>query len=439
MSTSKGVNNDSLNDDFLALNLDVVPDEDPQQEEGLTEEDKEALEQPSEEQEQQEETGQTEQQTGEKSEEDDEDYWEKFFSGESSSEDTTEETEESQTESEEETQAESEEETSQDEEKKEGTSEDGEADTPLHLHAAIMKERGLLPSSFDLNEVKGENLQEQIESLADVIERGYEDRYKNLKSNLDNLSKEVVEKIEQGFTEEEAKQSVIDRAKIENIDDQSLEGDQEMQEKLVRQYHSMLNVPEATIEKYIKKAKDSDSLYDDAKEARSELPELYRKQDEQEQQRRQQEEEQRRERQKKLEQQFQQELESNVGKEIFPGVKINKKDTEQIYDYLRPKHTIEVNGEQKSVTYEQKLKYEDPVTYYLRWAALAKDGAFDKNADHKKVKQRQETQSTKKMAEKIENQQKKMKPKGGYKKTSTKGESNDPSQKLPDFGSLGIR
>lgn len=429
MSTSKGVNNDSLNDDFLALNLDVVPDDDPQQEEGLTDEDKEALEQTDEEQEQQEETGESQEETGEKKE-GDEDYWESFFSEESESEDTTEETEEAQEESEE---------ASQEEEKKEGTSEDGEADTPLHLHAAIMKERGLLPSSFDLNEVKGENLQEQIESLADVIERGYEDRYKNLKSNLDDLSKEVVEKIEQGFTEEEAKQSVVDRAKIENIDDQTLEGDQDMQEKLVRQYLSMSNVPEASVEKYIKKAKDSDSLYDDAKEARSELPELYRKQDEQEQQRRQQEEQQRRERQKKLEQQFQQELESNVGKEIFPGVKINKKDTEQIYDFLKPKYTVEVNGEQKSVTYEQKLKYEDPVTYYLRWAALAKDGAFDKNADHKKVKQRQETQSTKKMAEKIENQQKKMKPKGGYKKTPSKTESDDPSQKMPDFGKLGIR
>ncbi len=431
MSTnSKGVNNDSLNDDFLSLDLDVIPEEEESsQQEGLTQEDREALES-----EQEQSTEETTQEP--ESQENDEDYWQKFFAEENSEEDTSqpEGSEEKTEESSEEPEGEAED----TEEKKEETSEDGGADTPLHLHAAIMKERGLLPSSFDTSEVKGENLQEQIESLADVIEKGYEDRYKNLKSNLDDLSKEVVEKIEQGFSEEEAKQSVIDRAKVENLDEQTLENDQDMQENLVRKYLSMSNVPESTIEKYVKKAKDSDSLYDEAKEAKTQLPELYRQQEEEEKQRRQQEEQQRQQQRQQLEQKFQKQLEDSVGKEIFPGVKINKKDTEQIPELLKPKYTIEKNGKQYNVTLEQKLKYENPVNYYLTWAALAKDGAFDPNADHKKVKQRQETQSTKKMAEKIEKQQQKMKPKGGFKKTQSK-QSDEGSVSLPDFGSLGIR
>jgi hypothetical protein len=420
---SKGSQDDLTGLSIDNLGLDFIEEEETQEQEGLTQEDKDILTQ-------EDETSGT---SEEESEEFSDDYMNSFFNNEETSETSEEESGES------EEQEETEEDTTEQSEGEEA-SEEGEAETPLHLHAAIMKERGLLPSSFDPNQVEGETLDEQIESLANEIEKGYEDRYSHLKNGLDSLSKEVVEKIQQGFSEEEAKQSVVNREKINSITDEQLENDEKLQENLYREYLQKQNVPEKLIDKYIKKSRDADSLYEDSKEARESLPELYKQEDQKKQEEIQRQQQQQEQKRQETIQKLENQLNSLEGQEVYPGVKITKNDIPKIKEkLLQPvKYEEDENGNQIPISREAQLKREDPINYWIRWAALDNAGAFDKNADQKKVKQRQETEATKKLSKRIQEQQKKEKSKkSGINKGKTKQQESEIA--FPDFGSLGIK
>lgn len=315
---------------------------------------------------------------------------------------------------------------------------DSEVETPLHLHAALMKDRGLLPSSFNVDEVEGDTTEDKLEALADAIEKGYEERYNSLKGSLDSLSKEVLDKINSGLSEEEAKQSVVDRAKIENLDDETLEGDDDLQEKITRMYLQETGMPQKSIDRYIKNAKNSDSLYEEAKDARQELPEMYKQKDKEKQE---QVKQQQKEREKKREdtvKQIDQTLDNYVGKELYPGVKLNKNDAKKVKDILlNPAEYVEQNGQQVPISYEAKLKRDNPVEYYIRWANLVNLGYFDPNADLSKIKKKQETSYTKKMSDMINKQNEKQRKSVGHNKDQAT--NKDSSVTLPNFSQFGLK
>lgn len=421
-TNSKGSRDDLNSLSIENLGLDVIED-DTKEQEGLTEEDKNILSQ------------EDESESSSQSEENEDDYMNSFFNSETTEEESSEEETSTEETSEEET---TEEETT--EESEGGEAEESEAETPLHLHAAIMKERGLLPSSFDPAKVEGETLNEQLESLANEIEKGYEDRYSNLKNGLDSLSKEVMEKIEQGFSEEEAKESVVNREKINNITDQQLENDEKLQENLIREYLQKSNVPENQIDKYIKKSRDADSMYEDSKEARENLPGIYKQEDQKKQEEIKQQQQQQEQKRQETIQKLDQQLNSLEGQEIYPGVKITKNDIPKIKEkLLQPvKYEEDQDGNQVPISREAQLKKEDPINYWIRWAALDNAGAF--NGDQKKVKQRQETKATEKLSKKIQEQQKKeQSKKSGINKNKGVREAEESELSLPDFDKFGIR
>lgn len=410
-----------LMDDFSGLDIDFeeIGVTEDSEEQGITDEDKEILQQ----QEEPTEDGSQEQPTEETEEPEDESQTEE--PGEDA-EDSTEGTEQPE----------------EDTKEKEGEeTSDGEESNPLQLHAAIMKERGLLPPSFNPDEVEGETLDEQIKSLADTIEKGYEDRYSNLKGSVDELSKEVIEKIEAGFTEEEAKQSVVEREKINKITDEQLESDEKLAEDIYRQYLKMSDVPDKAIEKMIKRSKDADTLYEDSKEGRDEMPNLFKERDKQKEQQVKEEERKKEKKREETLKTLDKQLNELEGKEIYPGLKISKKDIPKIKDLLLKPSTYEEdeNGKQIPISKEQQLKKEDPVSYYTRWAALANAGAFDKDFDPTKVKKNLETDATKKLSRKIQEQQSKEKQKkSGMGRKTPKKEDKGSDVELPDFTEFGL-
>jgi hypothetical protein len=417
-------NKEQLMDDFAGLDIDfeeigMTDESGESQEQGVTDEDREILQQQEEP-----EDGSQEQPT----KEDDESQGEE--PGDESQEEELGDSSEEDEQPKEDTK-----------DKEEGETSDGEESNPLQLHAAIMKERGLLPPSFNPDEVEGETLDEQIKSLADTIEKGYEDRYSNLKGSVDELSKEVIDKIEAGFSEEEAKQSVIEREKVSKITDEQLESDEKLAENVYRQYLEMSGVPDKAIDKMIKRSKDADTLYEDSKEGRDGLPDLFKEKDKQKEQ---QIQEQERKREKKREETLKtldKQLNDLEGKEIYPGLKVSKKDIPKIKDLLLKPTTYEEdeNGKQIPISKEQQLKKEDPVNYYIRWAALANAGAFDKDFDPTKVKKNLETDATKKLSKKIQEQQTREKnKKSGMGRKTPKKEEKGNDVELPDFSQFGL-
>lgn len=303
-------------------------------------------------------------------------------------------------------------------------------DDTLRLYAEVFKEKGLLPSSFDLDEIEGDTQEELIENQVNAIHEALESEKGSYKQNLDQLSKEVNELVEQGVDYGEAKQRVTDRARIERMTEDQLEEDDQMKEYVLRTLYKKKNYSDKDIEKMIERSKDADKLDEDAKEAKSELPEIYKQEDKQlaEQQKAQQEqrEKQRQETIKKIDET----LKESQGQELFPGLQMNETDANKVKEYMTQPVDWEQreDGTQVPISKEVQLRRENPIEFSKRLNYLIHLGYFDPKADMSKIGKKQESNAVKKISQRLKEQDKKSqkdtgrsKAKGADKRTNPQG------------------
>jgi len=330
----------------------------------------------------------------------------------------------------------SDEQSSEGEDKKEA---EYSTDDTLRLYAEVFKEKGLLPSSFDLDEIEGDTQEELIENQVNAIHEALESEKGSYKQNLDQLSKEVNELVEQGIDYGEAKQRVTDRARIERMTEDQLEEDDQMKEYVLRTLYKKKNYSDKDIEKMIERSKDADKLDEDAKEAKSELPDIYKQEDKQlaEQQKAQQEqrEKQRQETIKKIDET----LKESQGQELFPGLQMNETDANKVKEYMTQPVDWEQreDGTQVPISKEVQLRRENPIEFSKRLNYLIHLGYFDPKADMSKIGKKQESNAVKKISQRMKEQDKKSQKDTGRSKAKgadkrTKSQEWDKSQ-LPNW------
>lgn len=307
---------------------------------------------------------------------------------------------------------------------------DYSTDDTLRLYAEVFKEKGLLPRSFNLDEIEGETQEELIENQVNAIHEALENEKGSYKQNLDQLSKEVNELVEQGVDYEEAKQRVTDRARIERMTDDQLEEDDQMKEYVLRTLYKKKNYSDKDIDKLIERSKDADKLDEDAKEAKNELPDIYKEEDKQIAQQQKEQQEQREKQRQETIKKIDETLKEAQGQELFPGLQMNETDVNKVKEYMTQPVDWEQreDGTQVPISKEVQLRRENPIEFSKRLNYLIHLGYFDPNADMSKIGKKQESNAVKKISQRLKEQDKKSqkdtgrsKAKGADKRTQSQG------------------
>ena len=281
-------------------------------------------------------------------------------------------------------------------------------DDTLRLYADLFKEKGRLPSSFDLDSIEGDTPEDKIENQVNAMLEYLDQEKGSYKQNLDQLSKEVNELIESGVEPEEAKGRVADRARIERITDDQLEDSEDLQKYVLRTLYEKKNYSDKDIEKFIKRSEDAGTLYEDSSEARQEIPDIYKEEDKQlAEQAKQQQAERERQRQEVMKK-IDEEVKNSIGQELFPGLKMSEKEADKVKEYMTQPVDWEKreDGTEVPISKEVQLRRENPVEFSKRLNYLIHLGYFNKDADLTKIGKRQESETVKKLSKQIKEQQK---------------------------------
>lgn len=316
-----------------------------------------------------------------------------------------------------------------------GKDENDGTDTTLRLWAESFRERGILPQDFDVDNIEGDTPEEQVNNLLDSINDSIEEYKNSYKKGIDQYTKEVHDLIEQGVDPNEAKQRVTDRAKIEQITDDQLEENEDLQEHVLRVLYSKKNYSEKDIDKFVKRSRDAGQLYEDSKDAHQELPEIYKQEDKQLAEEQKKERERQEKEREKIKEQIHSEVDNMVGQEIFPGVQVSQRDAQKVEELMTQPVDYEENqnGNQRAISREEQLRRENPIEFKKKLDYLIYLGFFNKDADLSKIRKKQESATSKKIAQRMKETEKKQQKKstGGTKQKGAEEQQQD--FKLPDL------
>lgn len=272
-------------------------------------------------------------------------------------------------------------------------------DSPLFLHAATLKEDGILPT-LDPEDLKGKKYSEALKVYFDKMKEYAESTKNEYVNSLTPRQKEFLDMIEKGIPQEQAEHQITIEDAYSKITDEALSNDTELQEQLIVQNFKLKGLSDKQITTFLETSKDKETLFEDAKSAKDEVNAYIANQKDKMLKEAEREQREADEREKTL----QKNIKSTVDglTEILPGIKISAKEKTDLYDYMtRPVEIRNVNGNKVPVSIINKKREEDPISFNLRLIYYIQQGLFDKEVKDTKFEKKLNSNAASKLATKL--------------------------------------
>ena len=263
-----------------------------------------------------------------------------------------------------------EEESSEEDENKSKDDEVDETDNPvLKAFAEDLVSEGII-SQESFKEFDG-----SVESLFKIQAKELEAFKNSYKESLPPVIKDLVDNYEEGVPLDELIGAKSNEIELNSIGEESLKDNEELQEDLYRNSLKIKGFSKEKIDRYVKRAKETAELEEEAKDSLNELKDLSKKEQEEIKKRTKLAQEQaRKEREESLAS-----IKSTIDNtdEIVPSVKLTKEHKTKLYDILTKPVATDKSGRGISAIQEQRAK--NPVKFDLTLAELQRLGVFEGN------------------------------------------------------------
>ena len=272
-------------------------------------------------------------------------------------------------------------------------------DSPLFLHAATLKEDGILPT-LDPEDLKGKKYSEALKVYFDKMKEYAESTKNEYVNSLTPRQKEFLDMIDKGIPQDQAEHQITIEDAYSKITDEALSNDTELQEQLIVQNFKLKGLSDKQITTFLETSKDKETLFEDAKSAKDEVNAYIANQKDKMLKEAEREQKEADEREKTL----QKNIKSTVDglTEILPGIKISAKEKTDLYDYMtRPVEIRNVNGNKVPVSIINKKREEDPISFNLRLIYYIQQGLFDKEVKDTKFEKKLNSNAASKLATKL--------------------------------------
>lgn len=272
-------------------------------------------------------------------------------------------------------------------------------DSPLYLHAATLYEEGILPT-LDLKSIKDKPFKEGMQIFLDAQKKYITDGRDEYLNSLTDRQKEFLEMIELGIPQEQAEHQFTIEDSYGKITDEVLADDAQMQKDLIVQNYKLKGISDKKIEVFIKSAEDNERLYEESKDALSDINAYIANQ-----------------KQAKVAIARQQQLDADQREtdlqtkikgtidgleEILPGMKLSANEKTKLYDYMtKPVEERVINGRKTPIDIITKTRMTDPIDFNLKTAYFITLGLYDKKADLSKFIKQTTTSAADRLTNKL--------------------------------------
>jgi hypothetical protein len=252
-------------------------------------------------------------------------------------------------------------------------------DSPLYLHAATLFEEGILPT-LNLEDLKGKKYSEGLQLYLSAQKKYIEDGRNEYINSLTDRQKEFLEMIELGIPQDNVEHQFTIEDSYGKITDEILSDDAQLQKDIIVQNYKLKGISDKKIEVFIKSAENDERLFEEAKDALSDINAYIAQQKQQSidaAKTKQQEAEQK-------EKDLQVKIKGTIDglEEILPGIKLSANEKTKLYDYMtKPVEERIINGRKMPIDIITKTRFEDPIAFNLRTAYFITLGLYDKKAD----------------------------------------------------------
>lgn len=292
-------------------------------------------------------------------------------------------------------------------EKKESNQNDGsipeENDSPVYLHAAALRENGVLPD-FDLEVLKdlppadgilkiNEHIQKQIETS---IQEGVEE----YKATIGDKAVEFIEALEKGVPFEDISQNYTLEQKYGSITTQALEEDEQLQESIYADLLTMKGFSESKVKKMVEQAKNNDDLLNESVDGLKEIHEAVKEERKTLLAQAEAEKQEKIKRNEAIKESIHKTVVST--KEIIPGIEMSEAERKEIIKMMTvPIKYVNQNGQNIPVSAAMELRAKDPISYEMKLNYFIKNGFFDDNAKFDVLLKKTESKATARLIEKM--------------------------------------
>jgi len=302
-----------------------------------------------------------------------------------------------------------EEDTAEKDKDKGGTPDEDEDESPSYLHAAALREEGVLPN-LDIDTLKGKEPEEVFRTInthiKDQVDESIKAGIDQYKNGFGERAKKFLESLDKGVPFNDVAENYALEDRYNGIDDKGLENDESLQ-KIV--YSDLLNIKgfsESKINKMVEKALQDGELLEESKEGLKEINTIIldeRKASEIEAQRIADEG-------KAKNAEMKVKIEKTIGdiKEIIPGIALSDVEKQNVIrDLTVPVRYANRNGKQIPVSRAMDLREKDPLKYEMRLNYFINKGFFDDDAKFEGIVRKAETAAAKKLVDKMKGEPRK--------------------------------
>jgi len=272
-------------------------------------------------------------------------------------------------------------------------------ESSVHLHAASLQDKGVLPN-FNLEDIKdlppAEALDKIDEHIATQIQESITSGVEQYKKSLSPMAQDFLKSLDEGVPFEDVRNIMTYKERYASISEKDLKDNEELQKDTYSESLRMKGFTEAKVAKFVEKAVQDEELPDEAKDGLTDIKSAIAKQ---EQDNKNAAIENKRARDKandatKLEIT---KIVSEV-KEIFPGIEVTKAEKTKIEEMMTvPVRYESRNGREIPISAAMDIRAKDPIAFEMKLNYFIKNGFFDGNKDLNKFAKKSESNATNKL------------------------------------------
>lgn len=273
-------------------------------------------------------------------------------------------------------------------------------DSPLYLHAATLQEEGILPT-LDPNQLKGKKTSEAVKYIIDQQKKFVDDGRNEYLNTLTDRQKEFLEMIELGIPQEEVEHHVRVEDAYGKITDEILSNDENLQKEIITQNYMLKGISDSKIQVFIKSAEDDDKLFEESKDALTDINAYIAEQKNASINAAKQAQIDADDKEKKLQEKINDTISGLT--EIFPGIKLSAAEKTKLNEYMtKPVTEKVINGKRVPIDIINKVRMDDPISFNMRTAYFIMMGLYDKNADLSKFTKLATTSAAQRLTKKLQ-------------------------------------
>jgi len=278
-----------------------------------------------------------------------------------------------------------------------GTPNEGESS--VHLHAASLQDKGVLPN-FNLDDIKdlepAEALDKIDEHIAMQIKESINTGIDQYKKSLSPMAQDFLKSLDEGVPFETVRNIMSYKDRYASIGEKDLKDNEELQKETYSESLRMKGFTEAKIGKFVEKAVQDEELFEESKDGLNDINAAIDKEEKDIQIAAKADKEAREKANEKTRENISKKV-SEV-KEIFPGIEVTKAEKTKIEEMMTvPVRYESRNGRDVPISAAMDVRAKDPIVFEMKLNYFIKNGFFDGNKDLNKFAKKSESNATNKL------------------------------------------